>query len=160
MQTIRTEPLAADQFAPYGDILDAAGEPDVIINQGMCGRHHDRARMDFGTGGHAGISIFNASPRQLPYTLDMLERHPDGNQAFLPMTQHPFLVIVAGDAAGKPQTPRAFLTAAGQGINLHRNTWHGVLTPLHEPGLFAVVDRIGKTPNLEEYWFETPYVVK
>lgn len=160
MQVIRTEPLNAAQFAPFGDVLDASGEPDVIINQGMCGRHHDRAMLDFGVDGRAGISIFNAQPRALPYTLEMMERHPEGSQAFIPMSEHPFLVIVATDEAGKPGTPRAFLTAPGQGINLQANTWHGVLTPLHAPGLFAVVDRIGKTPNIQEYWFETQYVVK
>jgi ureidoglycolate lyase len=53
----------------------------------------------------------------------------------------------------------AFLTNGAQGINLHRGTWHGVLTPLHAPGLFAVVDRIGATPNLEEYRYASPFTV-
>jgi ureidoglycolate lyase len=60
---------------------------------------------------------------------------------------------------GPAHTPRAFLTNGAQGINLHRGTWHGVLTPLHEPGLFAVVDRIGTTPNLEEYRYPAPFTV-
>ena len=158
-QLILTEPLTADAFAPFGDVLDASGAPDKIINQGLCGRFHDRAALDFGQGGRAGISIFDAVPRQLPYQLDMVERHPEGSQAFIPMCLGPFLVIVAPDAAGKPGLPRAFLSTAGQAVNLHRGVWHGVLTPLAAPGLFAVIDRIGDTPNLEEYWFETPYVV-
>jgi ureidoglycolate lyase len=53
----------------------------------------------------------------------------------------------------------AFLTNGAQGINLHRGTWHGVLTPLHAPGLFAVVDRIGATPNLEEHRYASPFTV-
>ncbi|MDE3029143.1 MAG: ureidoglycolate lyase, partial [Paracoccaceae bacterium] len=77
-----------------------------------------------------------------------------------PMTEHPFLVIAAPDENGTPGTPRAFLTAQGQGINLHRGTWHGVLTPLHAPGLFAVVDRIGSTPNIQEHWFPFPWWVE
>ena len=158
-QSILTEPLTAGAFAPFGDVLDASGAPDKIINQGLCGRFHDRAALDFGQGGRAGISIFDAVPRQLPYQLDMVERHPEGSQAFIPMCLGPFLVIVAPDAAGKPGLPRAFLSTAGQAVNLHRGVWHGVLTPLAAPGLFAVIDRIGDTPNLEEYWFETPYVV-
>jgi ureidoglycolate lyase len=158
-QLILAEPLTADAFAPFGDVLDASGAPDKIINQGLCGRFHDRAALDFGQGGRAGISIFDAVPRQLPYQLDMVERHPEGSQAFIPMCLGPFLVIVAPDAAGKPGLPRAFLSTAGQAVNLHRGVWHGVLTPLAAPGLFAVIDRIGDTPNLEEYWFETPYVV-
>ena len=156
---LHLEPLTATAFAPFGDVLEAAGPHDRLINQGLCGRWHDRARLDFGPGGRAGISVFKAEPRALPYRLDLVERHPEGSQAFLPMTEHPFLVIVAPDEAGTPGRPRAFLTAPGQGINLHRNTWHGVLTPLHAPGLFAVVDRIGPTPNLEEHWFTEPWTV-
>lgn len=148
---ILTEPLTPETFAPFGDVLDCAGLPDKLINQGLCGRYHDRARLDFGPGGRAGISIFDAQPRSLPYALTLLERHPDGSQAFIPMTAQPFLVVVATDADGTPGTIRAFLTAPGQGINLLRNTWHGVLTPLAAPGLFAVIDRIGPGPNLQEY---------
>ncbi|WP_254249081.1 ureidoglycolate lyase [Loktanella salsilacus] len=130
--------------------MDASGAPDKLINAGLCGRYHDRAQMDF-SDGRAGISIFNAQPRTLPYTCDLLERHPDGSQAFIPMTQHPFLVIVAPDEDGSPGTPQAFITKPGQAINLHRGTWHGVLIPLHAPGLFAVVDRIGSGANLQEH---------
>jgi ureidoglycolate lyase len=155
MRVIHTEPLTAEAFAPFGDVLDATGD-HRLINAGLCQRHHDRARLDF-TDGRAGISIFRAAPRALPYTLDLIERHPVGSQAFLPMTGHPFLVIVATDP---DSPPRAFLTNGGQGINLHRGTWHGVLTPLHAPGLFAVVDRIGAGTNLEEHRYTQPWTVK
>lgn len=148
---ILTEPLTAAAFAPFGDVLDCAGSPDKLINAGLCGRYHDRARLDFGPDGRAGISILNAQPCSLPYQVGLLERHPDGSQAFIPMSQSPFLVIVAPDNDGVPGPVRAFLTAPGQGINLLRNTWHGVLTPLTAPGLFAVIDRIGATPNLQEF---------
>lgn len=147
---LHPEPLTPEAFAQFGDVLDCAGPPDRLINAGLCGRYHDRARLDFGDG-CAGISLFDAVPRELPYVFDLVERHPFGSQAFLPMTQNPFLVIVAPDRSGTPATPRAFLTSPGQGINLHPGTWHGVLTPLHAPGLFAVVDRIGDGANLEEY---------
>lgn len=157
-RTIVAKPLAAEAFAPFGDVLDTSGDPDRLINQGLCGRYHDRARLDFADG-RAGISLFGAEPRSLPYRLDMMERHPDGSQAFLPMTQAPFLVIVAPDEGGAPARPRAFLTAPGQGINLARGIWHGVLTPLSAPGLFAVVDRIGPGANLDEHWFDTPFTV-
>lgn len=159
MSEIRCEPLTAEAFAPFGDVLEAVGAPDKIINQGKCGRFHDRARLDFGPGGRAGMSIFKAEPRALPYSLDLLERHPDGSQAFVPMGGGDWLVIVAPDDAGKPGRPRAFLAKASQAINFHRGTWHGVLTPLSAPGLFAVTDRIGDTQNLEEYWLDPQYVV-
>ncbi len=158
MTKITIQPLSADAFARFGDVLDTSGAPDKIINQGLCGRYHDRATLDF-SDGQAGISLFQAETRTLPLTLDMMERHPDGSQAFVPMAMVPFLVIVASDMDGKPGIPVAFETRAGQAVNFHRGTWHGVLTPLHGPGLFAVVDRIGMGPNLEEYWFDTPYLV-
>ena len=157
-KAIAIEPLEKSAFVEFGDVIDASGEADMIINQGRCGRYHDRARLDF-SDGKAGISLFKAEPRDLPLTLDMMERHPDGSQAFIPMSLDAFLTIVAGDDDGKPATPRAFKSAAGQGVNFHRNTWHGVLTPLAAPGLFAVIDRIGDGPNLEEHWFDTPYIV-
>lgn len=160
MREIIPRPLTAGDFAPYGDVLEVAGSPDRIINAGLCGRYHDRARLDFGPGGRAGISIFDATPRRLPYVLDLLERHPEGSQAFLPMHGKDWLVIVAPDAGGKPGEPLAFSATGAQGVNLHRGTWHGVLTPLAAPGLFAVVDRIGDTPNLEEYPLDPQYVVK
>ena len=151
---IHPEPLTAAAFAPFGDVLDATGD-FRLINNGLCQRHHDRARIDTGDA-TTGISIFNAQPRALPYSFDLIERHPDGSQAFIPMTQHPFLVIVAESPDHKP---RAFLTNGAQGINLHRGIWHGVLTPLHAPGLFAVVDRIGPTANLEEYRYAAAWTV-
>ena len=156
---IHIEPLTVAAFAPFGDVLDVSGEPDKIINQGLCGRYHDRAVVDV-IDGKAGISLFNAQARLLPLVLDMVERHPDGSQAFLPMSFTPFLVIVAPDENGKPGRPRAFLSTAGQGVNYHRGTWHGVLTPLHAPGLFAVIDRIGAGDNLQEHWFDTPFTVE
>lgn len=158
MTAIRPEPLTAGAFAAFGDVIALKQAPDKIINQGLCGRHHDLARLDF-TDGRAGISLFDAQPRVLPYRLEMMERHPLGSQAFIPLNPTSFLVIVAADAGGAPATPRAFLTAPGQGINLLRNTWHGVLTPLSTPGLFAVIDRIGPGDNLEEHWFDAPYEV-
>lgn len=156
---ILIEPLTEAAFAPFGDVLHAEGTYDTLINDGLCERHHDRAKLEFGTGGRAGVSLFNAKPRSLPYTLTLLERHPEGSQCFIPMTAHPFLVTVAPDIEGAPGMPRAFLTAPGQGVNYHRGTWHGVLTPLHAPGLFAVIDRIGTTPNLEEHRLKIPYVI-
>lgn len=155
---IATEPLTAAAFAPFGDVLDATGRPDKLINQDMCGRYHDLARLDF-DGGRVGISLFLSEKRAFPYRLEMVERHPLGSQAFLPMSLAPFLVIVCPDDNERPGAPRAFLTSPGQGINLHRGTWHGVLTPLEEPGLFGVIDRIGPGANLEEVWFEEPWTV-
>ncbi len=146
-------PLTAQAFAPYGDVLNCEGDPDKLINAGLCGRFHDRAQVD--CDGRVGISLFRSELRRLPYILDMVERHPLGSQAFIPMSMDPFLVIVADNDIA----PSAFITAPGEGINFHRGVWHGVLTPLSGPGLFAVIDRIGEGKNLEEHKFDTPYRV-
>ena len=157
-EIITVKPLTTDAFAAYGDVLSFDGMPDKIINQGLCGRYHDKAGIQI-KDGHAGISLFDAEPRSLPYRLELLERHPYGSQAFLPLTAHPFLVIVAPDEKGVPGIPEAFLTDPHMGVNYHANIWHGVLTPLAAPGRFAVIDRIGDGANLEEYWLPEPYLI-
>ena len=158
-RTLIPAPLTAEAFAPYGDVIAVAGAPDKLINQGMCGRHHDLARLDF-SDGRAGISLFDAKARSFPYHVDMVERHPDGSQAFIPIDNVPFLVVVADDEAGKPVNLKAFVTRPGQSINLHRGVWHGVLAPIGKPGQFVVIDRIGDGPNLEEHWFDEAYLVE
>lgn len=158
MREILIRSLDAVAFRPFGDVIDCSGIPDKIINQGLCGRFHDRARMDFGDG-RAGLSFFLAEPRELPLELAMVERHPEGSQAFIPMTWTPFLIVVAPDEGGVPGAPSAFRTQPGQAVNFLRGTWHGVLTPLHAPGQFAVIDRIGEGSNLEEIWFDRPWIV-
>lgn len=156
---IAISPLTAEAFAPFGDVMDAKGPPTLMINNGNCARHSDQATLDFDQRGSAGISIFNAQPYRLPHTLSLVERHPLGSQAFIPMSGEPYLAIVAEDHEGKPQTPLAFLVDADTAINIHRNVWHGVLTPLNSPALFAVVDWIGQGDNLQEYHFPTPWIV-
>ncbi|WP_116597834.1 ureidoglycolate lyase [Primorskyibacter marinus] len=156
---IKAAPLTAEAFAPYGDLMDASGSPDKMINQGKCGRFHDKALLDF-SDGRAGISIFKGEKESLPLSLQLVERHPLGSQAFVPMSADAFLVVVARDEDGVPKDPKAFLTAPGQAINFHKGTWHGVLTPLSEPGLFAVIDRIGDGANLEEHWFKEEFIIE
>ena len=156
---IAIKPLSAESFASFGDVIDASGEPTAMINNGKCARFNDIARLDFADTGKPGISVFYAQPYSLPHHLPMVERHPLGSQAFIPMSSAPFLVIVAADKNGTPDTPKAFLTGPQQGVNIHRGIWHGVLTPLNEPAAFAVVDWIGDQANLEEHYFNLPWQV-
>jgi ureidoglycolate lyase len=158
-RAIAIEPLEAAAFHPFGDVIEAAGSPDKVINAGMCGRFNDRARLDFCASGRAGISVFLGQPYDLPLALAMMERHPLGSQAFLPLSGDPFLVIAAADEGGAPGRPRAFLTRPGQGVNLLRGTWHGVLTPLGRAAAFAVVDYIGPVRNLEEHHFAQGWTI-
>ncbi len=156
--TVRVQELTADAFAPFGDVIETAGSHSYMINQGRCRRHHNLARLELGTlDGQPALSLFDSEPVSLPYDLEMMERHPLGSQAFLPMSEHPFLVAVAPDDGGKPGTPVAFQTRPGQGVNYRAGTWHAVLMPLARPGLFAVLDRVGEGENLQEHWFDTPW---
>ena len=157
---IIAEPLSRKAFAPFGQVIETEGAGHFTINQGTTERFHDLANIELGgTNARPLISIFHGTVFTLPYRLHLVERHPLGSQAFMPLSPQPFLVTVAPGEAGRPGTPRAFLTAPGQGINISRNVWHGTLTPLAAPAEFLVVDRGGDGDNLEEHLFETPWTI-
>ena len=159
-RVIRAAPLEAAAFAPFGEVIEASGQPSFQINQGMCDRFHDLARVEVAdTEGAPGISIGLGRPYDLPLAVHMVERHPLGSQAFVPLDGEPFLVVVAPDDGRTPGRPLAFLTRPGQGVNYHRGTWHGVLTPLVRPQPFLIVDRIGPGANLEEHFYDAPWTV-
>ena len=161
--TLHAEPLTPEAFAPFGEVLEASGA-HTLINAGRCRRYSDLAALDIAEG-RPGVSLFAAEPRAWPVEIPLVERHPLGSQCFLPMSGGVWLVVVAGVAGGAPAGPRAFLARGDQGVNIARDTWHGVLCPLGEPGatvprLFAVVDRIGAGANLVEHRFERPLAVQ
>ena len=150
---LMVEPLTPEAFRPFGDVLEADGEATMIINDGRCGRFHDIGRLSF-EGGKAGISLFRSEASSLPYELILMERHPVGSQAFIPMTASPFLVVVAENDGNRPAELRAFITRADQGVNYLQNIWHAPLIALEESAVFAVVDRIGPGDNLQEHRME------
>ena len=152
---ITLEPLTYEAFAPFGDVIEASGNPSFMINAGKCGRFHDLAKLEFGTGS-AGVSLADATGYSLPLSLNMIERHPLGCQMFMPLNDSPFMVVVS---EGPEATPRAFITNGKQGVNYHCGTWHGVLTPLVDSQPFLIVDRIGEGNNLEEHFFKTPFLI-
>ena len=150
--------INSDAIAGLAELIDASDTPDKLINQGRCGRFHDRATLD--VDGRVGVSVFQSTSFSLPFKMEMMERHPLGSQAFLPMQEGEYLVVLAEDKDGAPVAPRAFIAGPGQGGNIGRNVWHGVLCPLSDPGLFMVVDRVGEGPNLEEHWFDEPFIIE
>lgn len=151
--------LTSELFSEYGEVIGLEGRDSTLINSGNCKRYTELASPDIAACGKAGISLFDAKPYTSPLTLSYVERHPLGSQAFLPTSHEPYLVVVAGDGNNVPQRPRAFVTQGYQGVNYHRNIWHGVLTPIKSQSLFVVVDYIGEGDNLQEYQFETPYTI-
>ncbi len=160
-RTLVARPLTREAFAPFGDVIDADGPTSYPINAGMTQRIHDLARVEaHGPNARVLISIFRAKPYAMPLKLTLVERHPFGSQAFMPLSPRPFLVVVCPDGPEGPDTPQAFLTAPGQGVNYHRNVWHAVLTPIGEAQDFLVVDRGGDGSNLEEHEFETPWEIR
>lgn len=143
---LRPQPLAADTFAPFGQVIQAgADSPRRSINAGFALRFHDLARLDTAReGGRAQVNIFRSIARALPLQLSEVERHRLGSQLFMPLSPLSFLVVVA--AAGPvPQVNalQCFLGGPGQGVNLDPGVWHHPLLALQD-GDFLVIDRGGE----------------
>lgn len=149
MRTLPIEPLSADCFAPFGEVIEASGEC-LTINAGFARRFNDRCSVDVAPeGGQTNLSIFLAKARSLPLAITMMEQHPLGSQAFMPMQDAPWLVVVCADPAD-PASFRAFSCSGRQGVNYARNTWHFPLITFGEGDRFLVVDRKGPGLNLVE----------
>ena len=160
-RVIVARPLTRQNFAPFGEVLEVGGDNHYPINAGKAERYHDLATAEAtGPSARVLISIVRGTPYGFPLALKMVERHPLGSQAFMPLSPKPFLVVVCPDDGSGPGTPQAFLAGPGQGINYPRGRWHGVLTPIGEPQDFLVVDRGGDGINLEEHFFEEPYEIR
>jgi ureidoglycolate lyase len=152
--------LTREAFAPFGDVIDKPSYSDRSpINGGRARRLPPMAEaIARGEGGRVSISLVEADPYTVPLQLNLVERHPLGSQAFIPLSPDPFIVIVCPDENNRPGMPQAFLTTSGQGVNYRVNVWHGVLTPLVAQD-FLVVDRVGEGANLEEWRFAEPWTV-
>jgi len=140
---LAVQPLTAEAFRPYGDVIEAASVARRLqINGGTAERYDDLARLDLGAaGGRPLLSLFRAQARRLPLPLRLIERHSLGSQAFMPLGGEAFLVIVAAAGpAPQPADLRCFLSAPGQGVNFARGTWHHPLLAL-AGGDFLVIDR-------------------
>ena len=145
-------PLTAAAFAPFGEVIETAGHPPRLINEGTAARFDDLTPVDvLAQGGRPLISIFKAAPRPLPFVVKGLERHPLSSQAFYPLDGLPYLVVVAEPGDGPWESRiRAFRAAGNQGVNYRRNTWHHALLALGRTCHFLVVDRGGSEENCDE----------
>ena len=154
MKTVFAHPLSREAFSPFGDVIETEGAHSYPINNGTTIRHHDLARVEAsGANARTLISIFRGDRFDLPLEIRMVERHPLGSQAFIPLDGRPWLVVVAPDRDGTPGEPVAFLARGNQGVNYHRNVWHHPLVALQERSDFLVIDRGGDGNNLEEYFY-------
>jgi ureidoglycolate lyase len=149
---IPLQPLSREAFAPYGDVIQVAESRHYTINQGWAERYADMARLDLlERDGKPNIGIVRAEPRPMPLKIRLMERHPLGSQAFIPLAPRPFLVLVAAPSEQlRPADIVGFRTVAGQGVNYARGVWHHPLIALDQSTDFLVVDRHGKDDNLNE----------
>ena len=155
MRTLVIEPLSKEAFAPFGDVIETDGSDHFMINNGSTMRFHRLAEVELGAPEDKAImSIFRAQALAMPLTLRMLERHPLGSQAFMPLLGNRFLVVVApvGDTPIS-ELVRAFVTNGKQGINYHRGVWHHPVLTLEQQDDFLVIDRSGSGNNCDEHFF-------
>ncbi|WP_153100194.1 ureidoglycolate lyase [Paraburkholderia hayleyella] len=151
MTALRVEPLTREAFAPFGDVIELAGAKQVPINLGTTIRYHDLAHIDVADEvGRPLVNLFRGQPRTLPFEVKMLERHPLGSQAFIPLNDKPYLVVVAPAGELDAALVRAFITSGWQGVNYAKGVWHHPLIALGEVSDFIVVDRGGDGLNLNE----------
>ncbi|MDR5814448.1 MULTISPECIES: ureidoglycolate lyase [unclassified Caballeronia] len=152
MKTLTLEPLTREAFAPFGDVIELEGARHFPINAGTTERFHDLARVDIGfeNGGRPLINLFRGQPRPQPVVISMMERHPLGSQAFVPLADVRYLVVVAPAGEFDASALRAFHARGWQGVNYARGVWHHPLIVLDREGDFIVVDRGGDQPNCDE----------
>lgn len=158
MKKLVPAPLTASAFAPFGQVIAVdAAKKHFSINGGNTERYHDLAELDPGPDGKLIVSIFRGQPRALPFAVAMMERHPLASQAFMPLADEPYLVVVAkpGPAPG-PDDLVAFLAQPGQGVNYAAGVWHHPLLALNRICDFLVVDRSGPGDNCDEVSLSPP----
>jgi ureidoglycolate lyase len=154
--TLTALPLTQERFAPFGDVLEALADNKQAMNSARFERFCDLADVDVGndSGGRTSISIARSrSATALPYRVDMLERHPDGSQAFMPLANFQFVVVVApaGESVDM-QELAAFVSNGRQGINYHKGVWHMPMIAMQEGQEFLIIDRAGDSDNCDEYF--------
>ncbi len=155
--TIRALPITPERFAPYGDVIHASADSKAAMNDARFERFSRLAEVD-AEGRHASISIARCKmPTSLPYRFDLIERHPLGSQAFIPLSHFKFFVVVAPAAeSAEPEDLRAFVTNGSQGVNYHKGVWHMPMIALEGGQEFLIVDCGADGENCEEHYFSDP----
>ncbi|MGF1749108.1 ureidoglycolate lyase [Vibrio cionasavignyae] len=156
IRRLAIEPLTQERFSDFGDVIETENRDYFMINNGSTRRYHRLADTDVDEQqGQAIISIFQAMPLKYPLTIEMLERHPLGSQAFIPLLGQPYLIVVAkrGDTPSLTEC-RAFISNGRQGVNYHKGVWHHPVLTLTENDQFLVVDRAGDGHNCDEVFFD------
>jgi ureidoglycolate lyase len=155
------EALTRAAFAPFGAVIEASDAARHFpINGGNTERYHDLAQIELDTAGRAIVSIFRGQPRTLPFMITMLERHPLGSQAFMPLSGRPYLMAVAPRGASVDDADiRVFLARSDQGVNYAAGVWHHPLLALEAVSDFLIVDRAGPGSNCDERELARPALI-
>jgi len=141
--------ISKENFATYGDLISTNNVKPIDINNGYANRFDNLANINTAKDqGKTIVSIFSALKRTFPMKIDMMEKHPLGSQAFIPMKETTFLVLVAPQS-DKPNLNKieSFVIPPGIGINYKPGTWHFPLISTEDMN-FLVVDRKGSGENL------------
>jgi ureidoglycolate lyase len=143
--------LTAENFADYGDVISVSESAEhFTINDGHTMRYHDLAEVDVTEQqGTTLLNIFRSTPLAFPLPIEMMERHPLGSQAFIPMSNQPYVVVVAPSGELDTSKIEVFLASSKQGVNYHKGTWHHFCLALNQESDFLVVDRGGKGDNCD-----------
>ena len=151
--TLKPLPLTRERFLPYGDVIETSGAEHDSMNAARFERFDDLCGVDVGADGRVCISVARCrSATKLPYRFDVVERHPLGSQAFVPLAPARFVVVVAPPAESVELVDlRAFVTNGRQGVNYKRGTWHMPLIGFEAGQEFLVIDRAGGMPNCDEH---------
>jgi ureidoglycolate lyase len=146
-------PLTRERFSPFGDVIEASGRRCEAMNAARFERFGDLCDVNVGADGRVCVSVVRCrSATRLPYRFDVVERHPLGSQAFVPLAPARFVVVVAPPAESvEPSDLRAFVTNGRQGVNYLRGTWHMPLIAFEAGQEFLVIDRAGDLPNYDEH---------
>ena len=124
--TITPKKITKENFSKFGELITTDDIKPISINDGYAKRFDGIANLDTSKdNGEATISIFSALKRTFPMNIDMMEQHPLGSQAFIPMRETTFLSFVAPNA-DKPDLDKveAFIIPPGLGVNYKTGTWH------------------------------------
>jgi len=152
IKTVIAKPLTKAAFSSFGDVIAIDDDNQHFpINHGYTTRHHNLAQVDvLGDGAQGIISIFRSTPLSRPVKISMMERHPLGTQAFIPLGNNPYLVVVAPKGELDLSKVEVFFAQSYQGVNYHTGTWHHFCLALDDVSNFLVVDRNGAGNNCDE----------
>jgi ureidoglycolate lyase len=145
--------LTSERFAPYGDVVEAAIDRKTAMNAARFERFDNLCNVDIADDSKVAVSIARCRiATALPHRIDMVERHPLGSQAFIPLKPYKFIVVVAPpEESVEVSDLRAFVTNGRQGVNYHRGTWHMPLIAFDAGQEFLIVDRAPGSPNCDEH---------